>query len=124
MGSEPMQIIAKEWLMIARIVNVGLVALIGLVAVAGCSSQHTGRASQEPASVTVGSQVQLPVIGEDAIPTTGAVVEYWSNGQLKSERQYRDGQMSAAVFYASDGTLVYEMSATAPNATKTADATR
>jgi hypothetical protein len=124
MGSEPARIIAKERLMIARRVNVGLVILMALVALAGCSSQQPGRASQEPGATTVGSQVQLPVIGEDAIPTTGAVAEYWPNGQMKSERVYQDGQMTAAVFYASDGTLVYEMSATVPQATKTAAANR
>jgi hypothetical protein len=110
--------------MIARRISVGPVIFMGLVVVAGCSSQQAGRASQEGGSTTVGSLVQLPVIGEDAIPTTGAVVEYWPNGQVKSERQYQDGQMTAAVFYASDGTAVYEMSARAPNATKSADASR
>jgi hypothetical protein len=57
---------------------------------------------------------ELPKIPESLTPKNGSVVEYWPNGEKKSEREYRDGRVINAVYYASNGTVVFEMSSNEP----------
>jgi hypothetical protein len=52
----------------------------------------------------------LPTVPESIRPQNGNVVEYWPDGKEKSERVYRDNKVHEAVYYSSDGSVVYEMS--------------
>jgi hypothetical protein len=60
------------------------------------------------------SAVELPSIPAEVRPVNGSVVEYWPNGKTLSERVYASGQIRDAVYYASDGTVVFEMSEDRP----------
>ena len=81
--------------------------IVGLIAVAafGCSST---------APQALHSAVELPSIPAEVKPNNGSIVEYWPNGKTRSERVYRAGRVAEAVYYASDGTVVFEMSDDAP----------
>lgn len=57
----------------------------------------------------VDDKPELPQIPDSLTPENGSVIEYWPNGQTKAEREYRNGRATSAVYYASDGTVVYEM---------------
>ncbi len=52
---------------------------------------------------------ELPSIPDSALGGNAVVVEFWPNGQLKSERVYQDGKLTEGVFFASDGTVILEM---------------
>ena len=108
-------VIIKAWLV------VGVSQAIFIVA--GCSSSPVSVPGDGAVS-TADRKVELPIIPPEAFPESGAVEEYWANGQLKSERIYRDGKIIAAEFYASDGTLVHEMSAHTPRPESVSNAAR
>ena len=95
---------------------------LALAAVVGCSPAEVAGPIQEQRSAVADNDPMLPVIPPEATPETGHVEEYWANGMLRSERQYRDGQMVNAEYYASNGELVYEMSSSHPEPKKTSDA--
>jgi hypothetical protein len=52
----------------------------------------------------------IPTVPESIRPQNGDVVEYWPNGRTRSERVYRDDKVHEAVYYSSNGEVVYEMS--------------
>lgn len=54
--------------------------------------------------------VAVPEVPVSMVPTNGSVIERWPNGTVRSERTYRGGRVQEAVYYASDGSVVYEMS--------------
>jgi len=54
--------------------------------------------------------VELPHIHDNAVPHNGSVAEYWPDGTAKSQRTYRDGRMISAIYYASNGKCIYQMS--------------
>ena len=85
-------------------------ASLTLAALAGCSHQQ-GTSSTPPQSVETNktANVQLPEILDQAVPHSGAVTEFWANGQLKAEKVYDEGEIKSATYFASDGTLIYEM---------------
>jgi hypothetical protein len=51
----------------------------------------------------------IPTIPDALLPQNGEVVEYWPDGTTKSERHYRDNKLRAAVYYSSEGSVIYEM---------------
>jgi hypothetical protein len=51
----------------------------------------------------------MPTIPDALLPQSGEVVEYWPDGTIKSERVYRDNKLLEAVYYSSEGSVVYEM---------------
>jgi len=57
--------------------------------------------------------VELPRIHDNAVPHNGSVVEYWPDGAAKSKRTYRDGRIINAIYYASNGKTIYQMSESA-----------
>lgn len=90
---------------------------IVLAATAGCTQKQTSaldsawaRTTTEP-GLGIGKGTKLPTIPEGTNPKTGTVTEFWKNGTLKSERVFEEGSVKSASYFASDGTLVYEMSA-------------
>ena len=89
--------------------SVALAVMLGPL-ISGCSSLQIAHTKPVPTTPSIGTAVSLPQVHENAIPDTGSVVEYWPDGRRKSERTYRDGKMISAVYYASNGTRVYEMS--------------
>ena len=52
----------------------------------------------------------IPSIPASMSPVNGTVIEYWPNGQERSERVYREGQVQEAIYYSSNGQVVFEMS--------------
>ena len=54
--------------------------------------------------------VAVPNVPSTMVPVNGNVIERWPNGTVRSEREYREGRIHQAVYYASDGSVVYEMS--------------
>ena len=82
-------------------------ALMALSAV--CSSTQVAHSKATTTTGSTAPSVQLPQIPENAVPNTGSVVEYWPDGQKKSERLYKSGKLVTAVYFASDGRRVYEM---------------
>ncbi len=50
-----------------------------------------------------------PLIPTSIAPVNGTIIEYWPNRKVRSERVYRDGSVHEAVFYSSNGQLVFEM---------------
>lgn len=85
-------------------------ASITVAALAGCSHQK-GATSTDPVSTEPikTASVQLPEIPDKAAPHSGAVTEFWVNGQIKAEKVYDEGEIKSATYFASDGTLIYEM---------------
>ncbi len=99
---------------------VGISLLLSVLA--GCSSTQSTRPSDAPVSVMIDNRPELPLIPEGATPKTGAVAEFWVDCTLKSERMYQDGEITSAAFYASNGVLVYEMSASKARTARLGDA--
>lgn len=64
--------------------------------------------------------VVIPEVPASLAPENGEINEYWPNGQTKSERVYRGGQVEEACYYSTDGTTVFEMASktSKPNAAK------
>ena len=91
------------------IFNSSILAVLLIPLGPGCSSSQLAHTKPAPATPGIGNAVSLPQVHENAIPNTGSVVEYWPDGRRKSERTYRDGKIVIAVYFASDGTRVYEM---------------
>ncbi len=90
-----------------------------IAVVAGCSQTsapnntsaaklNTRGASPHPA-VRGDETVQMPSIPDDAKPQNGTVVEYWPDGKSRAELCYKSGHLTAAVYYASNGNVVYQM---------------
>ena len=50
-----------------------------------------------------------PLIPASMTPINGTIIEYWPNRKVRSERVYRDGSVQEAVFYSSNGQVVFEM---------------
>ena len=75
----------------------GVVSMIVLTA--GCAANQSNPA-----------RVDVPQVPATMVPVNGSVVERWPNGTVRSERTYAGGQVREAVYYASDGSVVYEMS--------------
>jgi len=55
------------------------------------------------------ARVDVPEVPAAMVPVNGSVIERWPNGTVRSERTYVDGRVREAVYYASDGSVVYEM---------------
>ena len=89
--------------------NSVMLAILLMPLLPGCSSLQVAPTTPAPVRPKVAGGVALPQVHENAIPHTGIVVEFWPDGRRKSERTYRDGKIVIAVYFASDGTRVYEM---------------
>lgn len=69
-------------------------------------TQHLSKILKDPeVQITNTAQAETPT---RPTPENGAVIESWPSGQTKSEREYEDGKLVAAVEYAEDGTPLYE----------------
>ena len=76
-------------------------AVVALIALAGgCAAPPAGTLPH----------VAVPEVPASMVPTNGSVIERWPGGTVRSERTYRGGKVQTAVYYASDGSVVYEMS--------------
>jgi hypothetical protein len=82
-------------------------ALVIAVITAGCAATPP---------VTRSERIEMPMIPDKIVPIDGNVVEYWPNGKTRSERVYRSGRVQEAAYYASDGSVIYEMSEDTPDA--------
>ena len=85
--------------------SISLILLLSLVCISLCFSGDT----TGPCVDAENEAIQLPEVPRTATPETGHVTEYWPNGQLKSECAYKNGEMLNGTYYASNGTLIYEM---------------
>lgn len=57
------------------------------------------------------SSIQVPLFPKEVRPDTGTIIGYWPNGNVKSEGVFKDGKVVTAIFYTSEGTVMYEVSA-------------
>jgi len=95
--------------------------LLGLTLIAAWSLRPANEKSQAPTSAIAYNIPELPIIPEEATPKTGSVTERWPDGELKSKRIYRDGEIISAVYYASNGIPVYKMSTSEAQVAKLGD---
>ena len=58
--------------------------------------------------------VVIPEVPASLAPEHGVITEVWPNGETKSERVYRDGQIVQACYCSSDGEVVFEMTSNTP----------
>jgi hypothetical protein len=58
--------------------------------------------------------VSIPDVPASLAPEHGVITEVWPNGETKSERIYRGGQIVQACYCSSDGEVVFEMTSKTP----------
>ena len=93
-----------------------LIIVIAIICISiGFSDQASDRKAERSDSHQE-AKILLPEIPNSALPKTGHVTEYWPCGQMKSECTYRNGEMLNGTYYASNGQLIYEMTAESSNA--------
>ena len=61
---------------------------------------------------------------DSLLPRNGTVIEYWSNGSVRRERVYRDGNIVSAIERYPNGSVAYEVDADPAISTKTEERTR
>lgn len=106
-----------------RFATVICMAALLVVFLGGCSAP-SAESRHGPVTAPDTEAVQLPDVPHDAIPATGIVVENWPDGSRKSERCYQDGELMNAIYLASDGTVIYEMTAEKSEVVQAASSSR
>ena len=95
--------------------TLSLVAVFSFICISLCfSGESTGHKNKQCTNAGI-EALQLPDIPKTATPKTGHVTEHWPSGQKKSECTYKNGEMLDGTYYASNGTLIYEMTAELSN---------
>ena len=87
------------------------IVLVSFIGISLCFSvESTGHKKKQYTDAEI-KALRLHDIPKTATPRTGHVTEYWPDGQMKSERTFKNGEMLKGTYYASNGTMIYEMTA-------------